>query len=53
MKFGYNRPRVSEEKSFEIVDGRQTYDGQRILPYTIISPGASGSGELTRGPLVL
>ena len=24
MKFGYNRPIVSEEKSFEIVDGRMT-----------------------------
>ena len=30
MKFGYNRPVVLEEKSFEIVDGR-TNDG-RSLP---------------------
>ena len=31
MKFGYNWPVVSEEKSFEIVNGR-TDDGRRSLP---------------------
>ena len=37
---------VSEEKSFEIVDGRMT-DGRTTKPaYTISSPGAFGSGEL-------
>ena len=45
-------PVVSEEKSFEIVDGRRTdgrrTDGQRTTEpaYTISSPGAFGSGEL-------
>ena len=42
-------PVVSEEKSFEIVDGRRTtYDGRRTKEpaYTISSPGAFGSGEL-------
>ena len=34
-------PVVSEEKSFEIVDGRRTEPA-----YTISSPGAFGSGEL-------
>ena len=40
-------PVVSEEKSFEIVDGRRT-DGRRTTEpaYTISSPGAFGSGEL-------
>ena len=44
---------VSEEKSFEIVDGRRatdgrTTDGPRTTEpaYTISSPGAFGSGEL-------
>ena len=38
---------ISEEKSFEIVDGRTT-DGRRTTEpaYTISSPGAFGSGEL-------
>ena len=38
---------VSEEKSFEIVDGRRT-DGRRTTEpaFTISSPGAFGSGEL-------
>ena len=36
-------PVVSEEKSFEIVDGRTTEPA-----YTISSPGAFGSGELKR-----
>ena len=42
-------PVVSEEKSFEIVDGRTT-DGRRTTEpaYTISSPGAFGSGELKR-----
>ena len=31
MKFGYNQYVVSEEKSFENVDGR-TDDGRRSLP---------------------
>ena len=35
-------PVVSEEKSFEIVDGRRT----TAPAYTISSPGAFGSGEL-------
>ena len=41
-------PVVSEEKSFEIVDGRTTDDGRRTTgpAYTISSPGAFGSGEL-------
>ena len=34
-------PGVSEEKSFEIVDGRTT-----MPAYTISYPGAFGSGEL-------
>ena len=40
-------PVVSEERSFEIVDGRMT-DGQRTKEhaYTISSPEAFGSGEL-------
>ena len=47
MKFDCNRPVVSEEKSFEIVDGGRTTDGQTTEPaYTISSPGAFGSGEL-------
>ena len=41
MKFGCNHLVVSEEKSFEIVDGRTTEPA-----YTISSPGAFGSGEL-------
>ena len=49
-------PVVSEEKSFEIVDGRRTtYDGRRTTDgrttepaYTISSPGAFGSGELKK-----
>ena len=47
-------PVVSEEKSFEIVDGRRTTDGRTTddgrrttePAYTISSPGAFGSGEL-------
>ena len=41
-------PVVSEEKSFEIVDGRRTDGGRRTTEpaYTISSPGAFGSGEL-------
>ena len=47
---------VSEEKSFEIVDGRRTTDdgrrttdGRTTEPaYTISSPGAFGSGELKK-----
>ena len=43
MKFGYIGPVVSEEKSFEIVDGRR----RTTEPAYIIScPGAFGSGEL-------
>ena len=49
------RPVVSEEKSFEIVDGRRTDgrttdDGRRTTEpaYTISSPGAFGSGELKK-----
>ena len=39
-------PVVSEEKSFEIVDGQRTTDGRTTEPaYTISSPGAFGSGE--------
>ena len=39
-------PVVSEEKSFEIVDGR-TDDGRTTEPaYTLSSPGAFGSCEL-------
>ena len=46
-------PVVSEEKSFEIVDGRRTTtdDGRRRTTepaYTISSPGAFGSGELKK-----
>ena len=38
---------VSEEKSFEIVDGRTTDDGRTTEPsHPISSPGAFGSGEL-------
>ena len=44
---------VSEEKSFEIVDGRRTdgrTDRRTTEPaYTISSPGAFSSGELKRG----
>ena len=44
-------PVVSEEKSFEIVDGR-TDDGRTTEPaYTISSPGAFGSGELNKRAL--
>ena len=47
MKFCCNRSSVSEEKSFEIVDGRRTDDERTTEPaYTISSPGAFGSGEL-------
>ena len=49
-------PVVSEEKSFEIVDGRRRTtdddDGRRRTTepaYTTSSPGAFGSGELKRG----
>ena len=50
-------PVVSEEKSFEIVDGWRTTDdvrrtdGRRTTEpaYTISSPGAFGSGELKNG----
>ena len=46
MKFGCISPVVSEEKSFEIVDGRRA-DGRTTEPaYTISSPGAFGLGEL-------
>ena len=38
------RPVVSEEKSFEIVEGRRMTEPA----YTISSPGAFGSGELRR-----
>ena len=50
-------PVVSEEKSFEIVDGRRTdgrtTDGRRTMEpaYTISSPGAFGSGELKKNAL--
>ena len=42
-------PVVSEEKSFEIVDGRTT-DGRRTTEpsHPISSPGAFGSGELKK-----
>ena len=36
---------MSEEKSFEIVDGRRTDNGACL---SISSPGAFGSGELKR-----
>ena len=39
-------PVVSEEKSFEIVDGRRTDRRTTEPAYTISSPGAFGSGEL-------
>ena len=41
---------VSEEKSFEIVDGLRTDDGRRTTEsaYTMSSPGAFGSGELKK-----
>ena len=40
-------PVVSEEESFEIVDGRRMMDGRTTEPaYTISFPGAFGSGEL-------
>ena len=43
MKLGTIGTEVSEEKSFEIVDGRR----RTTKPaYTISSPGAFGSGEL-------
>ena len=45
-------PVVSEEKSFEIVDGRRRRtDGRWTTEpaYTISSPGAFGSGELKYG----
>ena len=48
MKFSCNRPVVSEEKSFEIVDGRTTEPA-----YTISSPGAFGSGELKNIVIIL
>ena len=50
MKLVAIGPVVSEEKSFEIVDGRT--DGRRTTEpaYTISSPRAFGSGEPTRGP---
>ena len=47
MKSGCNWPSISEEKSFEIVDGRRTTEPA----YTISSPGAFGSGELKKGLL--
>ena len=43
IKFGYNWPSGSDEKSFESVNGRRTDDGAR-LSYKL--PGAFGSGEL-------
>ena len=47
MKFGYNiGPEVSEEKSFENVDGRTTEP-----VYNISFPGAFGSCELKKDPL--
>ena len=39
-------PVISEEKSFEIVDGRRTDRRTTEPAYTISSPGAFGSGEL-------
>ena len=47
MKFGNIGPVVSEEKSFESVDGRRTTEAY----HTISSPGAFGSGELKKKPL--
>ena len=44
MKFGNIGSVVSEEKSFEIVDGRRRRMTEPA--YTISSPGAFGSGEL-------
>ena len=41
-------PVVSEEKSFEIVDGRRRTTTEPA--YTISSPGAFGSGELKSQP---
>ena len=48
-------PVVSEEKSFEIVDGRRTDDGRRTTEpaYAISSPGAFGSGELKINFIIL
>ena len=40
-------PVVSEEKSFEIMEGRTT-DGRTEPVCTISSPGAFGSGELKK-----
>ena len=40
-------PVVSEEKSFEIMEGRTT-DGRTEPACTISSPGAFGSGELKK-----
>ena len=57
MKFGSFCPVVSEEKSFESVDGRRTMDDGRTkeASHPISSPGAFGSGELkntkTRHPM--
>ena len=49
MKFGFDRPSVSEEKIFEIVDGRRT-DGRRTddgaWPSYKLTLWAFGSGEL-------
>ena len=42
-------PVVSEEKSFEIVDGRGTDERTTEPAYTISSPKAFGSGELKTG----
>ena len=45
MKFGYNQP-----SSFEIVDGRtdrRPDERTTKLAYTLSSPGAFSSGELT------
>ena len=39
-------PVVSEEKLFEIVDGRRMDDGRQSLPILKAPPGAFGSGEL-------
>ena len=51
MKFVTFGPVVSEEKSFESVDGRRTTDYGRTTEayHTISSPGAFGSGELKTG----
>ena len=49
MKSGYNRQVVSEEKSFEIVDGWTTnrrVKEIRETAYTIDSLGVYSSGEL-------